>query len=105
MNEKLDQLETRYHELQAKASDPKITTDRSAYRDTMKAISEIEEVVSKYRELKQVRKGIADTRGMLSSIKGEDELRELAELELADLQAREPTLESDLKILLQPKDP
>jgi peptide chain release factor 1 len=105
MNEKLDQLETRYHELQAKASDPKITSDRSAYRDTMKAISEIEEVVSKYRELKQVRKGIADTRGMLSSIKGEDELRELAELELAELQAKEPALESDLKILLQPKDP
>ena len=105
MNEKLDQLEQRYHELQAKASDPGIVSDRNAYRDTMKAIAEIEEVVVKYRELKQVRKGIADTKGMLSSIKGEDELRELAELELADLQAKEPVLENDLRILLQPKDP
>src|SRR2546430_4282733 len=71
----------------------------------MKAISEIEEVVSKYRELKQVRKGIADTKGMLASIKGEDDLRELAELELADLQAKEPALENELRVLLQPKDP
>ena len=105
MNDKLDQLEQRYEELQAKASDPAIVNDHNAYRDAMKAIKEIEEVVSKYRELKQVRKGIADTKGMLSSIKGEDELRELAEMELADLQAKEPALEDDLRVLLQPKDP
>ena len=105
MNEKLEQLEQRYNELQTKASDPSIVNDHNAYRDTMKAIKEIEEVVAKYRELKQVRKGIADTKGMLASLKGEDDLRELAELELADLQAKEPVLENDLKVLLQPKDP
>jgi peptide chain release factor 1 len=103
VNEKLEQLEQRYTELQTKASEPSIVNDHNAYRDAMKAISEIEEVVSKYRELKQVRKGIADTKGMLASIKGEDDLRELAELELADLQAREPVLENDLKVLLQPR--
>jgi len=105
MNEKLDQLEHRYDELQAKAADPNITSDIATYRATMKAISEIEEVVSKYRELKGVRKSIADTREMLSSLKGEDELRELGELELADLQSKEPTLENELRVLLQPKDP
>ncbi|PYQ58784.1 MAG: peptide chain release factor 1 [Acidobacteria bacterium] len=105
MNEKLEQLEQRYHELQTKVADPNIVSDIATYRDTMKAISEIEEVVTKYRELKHVRKSIADTREMLASIKGEDELRELAELELADLQAKEPVLESDLRVLLQPKDP
>ena len=105
MNEKLEQLEQRYHELQTKVADPNIVSDIATYRDTMKAISEIEEVVTKFRELKHVRKSIADTREMLASIKGEDELRELAELELADLQAKEPVLESDLRVLLQPKDP
>jgi len=105
MNEKLDQLEKRYDELQAKAADPSITSDRVRYRDTMKAISEIETVVVKYRELKRVRKSIADTREMLFSLKGEEELRELAEFELAELQAKEPALESDLSLLLQPKDP
>src|SRR2546428_4142388 len=42
---------------------------------------------------------------MLSSLKGEEELRELAELELADLQAKEPALENEMRVLLQPKDP
>jgi peptide chain release factor 1 len=105
VNDKLDQLENRYEELQAKVSDPNITSDIAVYRDTMKAIAEIEEVVSKYRQLKQVRKGIAETKGLLSSIKGEDELRELAEMELADLQAKEPALDSELRVLLQPRDP
>ncbi|HMC23388.1 MAG TPA: PCRF domain-containing protein, partial [Thermoanaerobaculia bacterium] len=105
MNEKLDQLEQRYDELQAKAADPSITSDLATYRATMKAISEIEEVISKYRELKHVRKSLADTREMLSSLKGDDELRELAELELADLQSKEPMLENELRVLLQPRDP
>jgi len=105
MNEKLEQIEQRYDELQAKVSDPNIVNDIATYRDTMKAIAEIEEVVAKHRELKRVRKAIADTREMLAGLKGEDELRELAELELADLQSREPALESELRMLLQPKDP
>jgi len=103
--DKLEQLQQRYDELQAKASDPNIVSDLATYRDTMKAISEIEEVVTKYRELKHVRKSVADTKEMLATLKGEDELRELAELELADLQSKEPKLEDQLRVLLQPRDP
>jgi len=100
VNEKLEQLEQRYQELQAKVADPNIVSDMTTYRETMKTLSEIEEVVTKYRELKHVRKSIADTQEMLKS-----ELRELAELELADLEARAPVLENELKVLLQPRDP
>ena len=100
MNEKLEQLEKRYDELQAKVADPKIVSDHATYRDTMKAISEIEEVVTQYRDLKQVQKGIADAREMLKG-----ELRELAEIELANLEAKVPALENELRLLLQPKDP
>jgi len=100
VDEKLEQLEKRYEELQAKVADPSIVSDIAKYRDTMKALSEIEEVVVKYRELKQVRKGVADAKEMLKG-----ELRELAEIELAELETRVPTLENDLRILLQPRDP
>src|SRR5687767_2856518 len=105
MYDKLNDIEKRYDELQQRLGDPSIVTDVAAYRDTMKAISEIGDVVAKYRELKQVRKGIAETREMLGSLKGEDELRELANLELSELQQKEPTLENEMRILLQPKDP
>jgi peptide chain release factor 1 len=102
MYEKLNEIEKRYQELQRKIEDPSIVTDVSAYRATMKSIAEIEEVVAKFRELRDVRKRIADAREMLHA---DDEMRELAELELADLEPKEPSLEAELQILLQPKDP
>src|SRR5687768_17005771 len=102
---KLNDIEKRYDELQQRLGDPSIVTDVAAYRDTMKAISEIGGVVAKYRELKDVRKSLAETREMLASIKGEDDLKELAEIELAELEAKEPQLEDELRILLRPKDP
>ena len=105
MYEKLNDIEKRYDELQQRLGDPSIVTDVAAYRDTMKAISEIGDVVTKYRELKDVRKSLAETREMLASIKGDDDLKELAELELSELEAKEPQLEDELRILLQPKDP
>ena len=105
MYEKLDEIEKRYDELQRKIADPSVVTDVAAYRETMKAIAEIEEVTAKYRELRQVQKGLAETREMLNTLKGDDDMRELAELELADLEGKEPGLESEIRILLQPKDP
>jgi peptide chain release factor 1 len=102
MYEKLNEIEKRYDELQHKIGDPSVVTDVKLYRDTMKAIAEIEEVVMKFRQLRDVKKRIADARDMLRS---DDEMRELAELELAELAPQEPTLEAELKVLLQPRDP
>jgi peptide chain release factor 1 len=102
MYDKLNDIEKRYEELNRKIADPSVVTDVALYRDTMKAIAEIEEVVAKYRELRDLRKRLADAREMLRS---DDEMRELAELELADLEPREPQLEAELRVLLQPKDP
>jgi peptide chain release factor 1 len=105
MYEKLDEIEQRHNELQRKIEDPSIVTDVAAYRETMKAIAEIEEVVAKYRELRAVQKGLAETREMLNTLKSGDDLRELAELELAGLEAKEPALEAEIRVLLQPRDP
>jgi peptide chain release factor 1 len=105
MFDKLDEIEKRYDELQRKIGDPKVATDVAAFRDAMKAIAEIDDVVAKYRELKVVKKGIADTRQMLDTLKGEDDLRDLGTLELAELEAKAPALEQEIRVLLQPKDP
>jgi len=102
MYEKLNEIEKRYEELQRKIENPAIVTDVSAYRDTMKAIAEIEEVVAKFRELRAIRKRIAEAREMLHA---DDDMRELAEMELSDLGPKEPALEAQLQVLLQPKDP
>jgi peptide chain release factor 1 len=102
MYEKLNEIEKRYEELQQKIGDPSVATNVAAFREAMKSIAEIEDVVAKFRELRDMRKRIADAREML---RNDDEMRELAEMELADLEPQERRLESELKVLLQPKDP
>ncbi len=102
MYEKLEEIEKRYDELQQKIGDPAVATDVKVFREAMKAISEIGDVVAKYRELREVKKRLAETRQMLQA---DDEMRELAELEISELETREPRLEEELKVLLQPKDP
>jgi peptide chain release factor 1 len=100
--DKLDEIEKRYEELQRKIEDPSVVTDVSAYRTTMKSIAEIEEVVAKYRQLRDIRKRIAEAKEM---VRADDDMRELAEMELSELEPQEPGLESQLKVLLQPRDP
>jgi len=105
MYERLKEIEQKYEQLQREVSDPGIVSDLNNYKATMKAISDIEDLVQKYRELKLVQKRLAETREMLDAVAGDDGMAELAELELAELEEAEPRLLDDLKLLLQPKDP
>ncbi len=100
---KLDQTEARYEQLTRQMADPAIITDPEAYRKTAKAQSELEEVVAKYREWKTVRRNLDDARTMLAET--DEELRAMAEEEVARLEPRMARLEEELKILLLPKDP
>jgi peptide chain release factor 1 len=102
MLDKLSEIEKRYDELQAKIAQPDVVNDLASYRESMKAISDIQDVVAKYRELKDVRKRLAEAREMLRS---DDDMRELAEMEIAELEPKSGALERDIQVLLQPKDP
>jgi len=104
MFERLDQIEARYEELTSALASPDIMNDSSKYQKTAKAHAEISEVVEKYREFKDLRKGIAESRAMLADEK-DPEMRAYAEEELASLEARVGGVEEDLKVLLLPKDP
>ncbi|HEX9984037.1 MAG TPA: peptide chain release factor 1 [Thermoanaerobaculia bacterium] len=102
MFEKLDEIEKRYQELQRRIEEPDVVSDMAAYRETMKSIADMQDVVAKYRELRDVQKRVADARELL---RADDDMRELAEMELAELEPKLPELEQDIRILLQPKDP
>lgn len=105
MFEKLTEIERKYDELQQRIADPAVIADVARYREMLKSVAEIEPVVRKFREWETVERRIRDTREMLAGLKGEEELRELGEIELAELQQRAPVLEQELKLLLQPRDP
>lgn len=100
---KLEDLETKYEELTRLLADPDVIADHELYRKTARAHSELEEVVSVFREWKQVRADIEETKSLLSE--KDLELREMAREELHRLQDRLAELEQQLKILLLPKDP
>lgn len=101
MFQKLEDVEKRYEELNAKISDPDIISNQNEWKKLMKEHSEIIDIVEKYREYKKVKQGLEDAKAMLD----DKELRELAELEIEESKEKLPKIEEELKILLIPKDP
>jgi peptide chain release factor 1 len=104
MFERLNQIEARYDELTQALASPEITNDSSRYQKTAKAHSEIAPTVEKYREYKELTKGIAESKAVLAEEK-DSEMRAYAQEELAKLEPRVAAVEEELKVLLLPKDP
>ena len=104
MFERLDQIEARYEELTRALASPETMADSSRYQKTAKAHSEIAPMAEKYREYKELTRGIADSKAMLADEKDPD-MRAYAQEELNQLESRVALIEQELKILLVPKDP
>jgi len=104
MFERLDQIEARYEELTHALASPEVINDSSKYQKTAKAHSDITPIVEKYREYKDLKKGIAESRAVLADEKDAD-MRAYAQEELTRLEARVGEVEEELKVLLLPKDP
>jgi peptide chain release factor 1 len=104
MFERLDQIEVRYEELTRALLSPDITNDSAKYQKTAKAHAEVAPIVEKYREYKDLTKGIAESKAMLAD-ETDAEMKAYAEEELAKLEPRVSTVEEELKVLLLPKDP
>jgi peptide chain release factor 1 len=101
--DRLEQMEQRYNDLQSQFALPEVVGDHEKYQKIAKSVREIEAPVEKYRELKQVRQGLAEARAMLAET--DAGLRAMAQEEIAALEPREQALEEDLKVMLLPKDP
>src|SRR5213075_302021 len=91
-------------ELTHALASPEILSDSSKYQKAAKAHSEIAPVVEKYREYKDLKKGIAESKAVLADEK-DSEMRAYAQEELEKLEARVAAVEEDIKLLLLPKDP
>src|ERR1700716_632031 len=104
MFERLEQTEARYEELTQALALPETMSDSAKFQKTAKAHSEIAPIVEKYREYKEVKRGIAESKAMLAD-ETDAELRAYAQEELAKLEPRVSSIEADLKVLLLPKDP
>jgi peptide chain release factor 1 len=104
MFDRLDQIEVRYNELTATLSSPDIMNDTAKYQKTAKAHSDLVPTVEKYREYKDLKKGIEDSRKMIAE-ETDPDMKAYAQDELAQLEQRIATVLEELKVLLIPKDP
>lgn len=103
MLERLKIIETRYNQIGEDLQKPEVVKDIKKMTSLMKEMSSLEKIVVVYHEYIEVMKQISDLKELT---KDEDnEIREMATLDLEETLAREENLIEDLKILLIPKDP
>src|SRR5437868_1594858 len=104
MFEKLAQIEKSYDELTAQISAPEFMSDMSVYAKLMKQHRSLGEIVEKYREVRKMQEGLQGAKDLFD-LADDDEMREMATLEIAEIEEKLPAAEEDLKLLLLPKDP
>lgn len=104
MFDKLDAVVRRYDVLTERLGDPTLYDRPEELRETNTERSNIEPIVQKYKEYKKLVADIEGNKDIIHNEKDED-MREMAKEELSELEAKLPTTEHELKLLLLPKDP
>ncbi|MEO8054137.1 MAG: peptide chain release factor 1 [Acidobacteriota bacterium] len=105
MFQKLDDIERRYADLEARAASPEVLADHALATKTARSMREIAPVVEKNKERKRIEAELANTGELLATLPPADELRPVAQAEFEALSARRAAVEEDLRLLLLPKDP
>lgn len=101
--EKLEAIKERYHYLEERLSDPEIISDMKQFPKVNKEYSSLKDIVDVANQYSSVLGNIETAEEMLKD--SDQEMREMAQLELEELNPKKETLEEEIKILLIPKDP
>lgn len=104
MFEKLREVESRYEQVNLQLQNPDVSQDQKRYRALMKELADLQPLVTTYRQYKNIESQINDNKSLLQTESDED-LRQLAKDDLAQLTPEFETLTEKLKLLLLPKDP
>ena len=107
MNDLLQKLEAiyiRFIEVGTLIVDPDIITDMKRYVKLTKEYKDLEELVVVYKEYKALIENLESSKELLKD-ETDPEMREMAKMEIDELETRRPILEEDIKMMLIPKDP
>ena len=97
MLDKLEQIVSRYDELTGELSSPELLSNPSAYAKAAKQHRTLEEVVRKYQAWKGLKAELADARELMDT-SDDEEMREMARLELESLQTQIDETDKQLKL-------
>jgi peptide chain release factor 1 len=103
MFDTLKETEARFLALTEEIATPEAMADQANYAKLTKTHRDLEPLVEKYREWKQVEQSLSGSREMLND--SDAEMRAMAEAEVAELEPKLEAIEAELKVLLLPKDP
>ncbi|ADL42744.1 peptide chain release factor 1 [Caldicellulosiruptor obsidiansis OB47] len=104
MIEKLQVIEEKYLELEKKIADPEIISQTQEWQKLMKEHSNLQPIVEKFREYKKILNTIKEAEELLDTDLDED-FEKLVKEELNRAKEQKEIVETQLKILLLPKDP
>jgi len=104
MLDKLEVLRDKYAELSEKISDPETLSDSHKLQRFMKEQAQLEPIVTKYNEFKDVQEQIEESKQMLQE-KLDDDFKDMVKEEVKELTVRYEQLQEEIKILLLPTDP
>lgn len=104
MFDKLDFILEKYQEMSLKVSDPEVINDQPTWQKFIKEMGEMEPIVKKYEEYKKAKSDFAEAKEIVET-ESDEEMRDLAKMEVSELEDVITELESELKVLLLPKDP
>ena len=104
MLDKLDFITEKYDELAQKVSDPEVINNQPVWQKHIKEMGEMEPIVKAYTEYKKAKTGLADAKELLE-MESDEEMRDLAKMEINELEEFIEKQEEELRILLLPKDP
>ncbi|QJW48761.1 PCRF domain-containing protein [bacterium BFN5] len=104
MLDKLQAVEDKYMELESLISDPAVMSDMNEWQRFTREHAKLTEIVTKFREYKQVQQALAEAREMLKE-KLDDDFRDMVEAEFSEMKDKNVKLEEELSVLLLPKDP
>jgi len=104
MLQRLEQIEARYEELANELSSRELLADQAAYTKATRQHRTLGEIVEKYRTWKTLKQELAGAQELVDGA-DDDEMREMARLEVETLQHKLETTDTELKVLLVPSDP
>ena len=104
IKERLQSLENKYRELEARLSEPDIFKNQEQYQLLTKERADLNLLVNTFRRFQQVEKEL-ETNQTLLKTEPDEEIKELARDEIQQLKEKLAELEEELRLLLLPKDP
>jgi peptide chain release factor 1 len=103
MLDKLEAIKAKFDEIGIALTNPEVVSDNKRFSQLSKEYRSLEKIVVAYNQYKSLLSDIDFNREALMG--DDEELRELAKAETADLEEKKETVEKQIRNMLIPKDP